>query len=164
MKDSFLDVGQIVRTHGIRGEVKLIPWADSAEFLLGFKKFHIDGAPVAVKHAYVHNGAVIASLEGVDTVDKAMALKNKIVRIARADAPLPEGKYYIRDVIGASVIDDESGETLGIVKDVVDMPAHSMFVLDRGGTEALVPDVPEFIKKVDTEGGFVRIRFIEGMI
>ena len=57
MKDSFLDVGQIVRTHGIRGEVKLIPWADSAEFLLGFKKFHIDGAPVAVKHAYVHNGA-----------------------------------------------------------------------------------------------------------
>lgn len=162
MKDAFLDAGQLVRTHGIRGEVKIVPWADSAEFLLGFKKLYIDGAPVAVKHAYVHNGAVIASLEGVDTVDKAMALKNKIVRIDRRDAPLSEGKYFIQDIIGADVIDDVSGEKLGVVKYVMDMPAHSMFVLDCGG-EVLVPNVPEFIREVDADAGFVRIRFIEGM-
>lgn len=162
MKKRFLEAGQIVNTHGIRGEVKIVPWADSAEFLTRFKKFYIDGSPVSVTRSYVHKGSLIASLDGIDNVDSAVLFKNKTVCIDRAEAKLDEGRYFIQDIIGADVIDDDSGETVGKVKDVIGMPAHSLYVIDCGG-EVLIPDVPDFIKQVDPDEGLVRIHFIEGM-
>ena len=162
MKKRFLEAGQIVNTHGIRGEVKIVPWADSAEFLTRFKKLYIDGSPVDVKKSYVHKGSLIASFDGVENVDSAVILKNKTVCINRDDANLDENKFFIQDIIGASVIDDDTGETVGKVKDIIGMPAHNLYVLDCG-SEVLIPDVPDFIKQVDPDEYFVKIHFIEGM-
>ena len=82
----FLDCGQIVNTHGVRGEVRIVPWADSPEFLCQFSTLYLDGAPRRVMSSRVHKGSVIARLDGVDTVEKAMLLRDKTVQIRRADA------------------------------------------------------------------------------
>jgi 16S rRNA processing protein RimM len=65
MKSPYLEAGRIVNTHGIQGEVKIEPWADSADFLLGFRTFYIDGVPTAVLSARVHGRMVLARLEGI---------------------------------------------------------------------------------------------------
>ena len=92
MKNQFLEAGQIVNTHGIQGEVKIVPWCDSPEFLLQFDTLYLDGAPVKVRAARVHKGNVLAALEGVADVNAAMALKGKTVSIDRSGVVLPEGR------------------------------------------------------------------------
>ena len=163
MKKEFLEAGKIVNTHGVRGEVKIMPWADSPDFLLGFKKFYINDEPIKVKSARVHKNAVIASLDGITDVDAAAALKNKIIFISRKDAKLEKGQFFIQDIIGLPAIDDITGEEIGAVKEVLDMPAQSIYVIVRNGKEILVPDVPEFITEVSADKGYVKIHLIEGM-
>lgn len=163
MKKKFLETGKIVNTHGVRGEVKIMPWADSPEFLLGFKKLYINEEPYKVKSARVHKNAVIAALEGINDVDTAAAMKNKIVCIDRKDAKLEKGQYFIQDIIGLPAIDDETGEEIGTVKEVLDMPAQSIFVVAKDGKEILIPDVPDFITEVSADKGYVKIHLIEGM-
>jgi len=163
MKKEFLEAGKIVNTHGVRGEVKIMPWADSPDFLLGFKKFYINDEAIKVKSARVHKNAVIASLDGITDVDAAAALKNKIIFISRKDAKLEKGQYFIQDIIGLPALDDVTGEEIGTVKEVLDMPAQSIYVIVRNGKEILVPDVPEFITEVSADKGYVKIHLIEGM-
>ena len=109
MKQRFLEAGQIVNTHGIRGEVKIVPWCDSPEFLCGFDTLYIDEAPIRLRAARPHKGNVLAALEGVDTVEGAMALKGKTVHIDRADVTLPEGRHFLADLIGLRVVDADNG-------------------------------------------------------
>ena len=150
-----------MNTHGIKGELKLEPWADNAEFLKGFKFLYIDGKPVKVVSSRVHNGFLIAKLEGVDDVNAAMPLKNKVVSIDRDDAKLPKGSFFLGDLIGASVV-TETGEALGKLTDVLEMPAHNVYVV-TGEREILIPAVPEFVLKTDVSAGVVTVRLIEGM-
>ena len=110
MKNQFLEAGQIVNTHGIQGEVKIVPWCDSPEFLLQFGTLYLDGTPVRVRAARVHKGNVLAALEGVADVNAAMALKGKIVSIDRSGVVLPEGRHFIADLLGLEVLDAGSGE------------------------------------------------------
>lgn len=163
MKKRFLEAGKIVNTHGIRGEVKITPWADSAEFLLRFKKFYINNDPVKVVSSRVHKNFLIAALEGVSDVDTAAGLKNKVIYIDRKDARLEKGRFFIQDVLGLPALDDETDAEIGKVKEVLDMPAHSVYVIEKDGKEILIPDVPEFITEVDIEAGYVKIHLIEGM-
>ena len=160
-QEKYLEAGKIVNTHGIRGEVKIEPWADSPDFLKRFKTIYIDSLPVAVQSARVHGAFVIAKLEGADDVNAAMALKNRVVFIDRADVRLPKGRFFIADIIGASVVSDE-GEALGELADVMEMPAQNIYVV-RGEREILIPDVPEFIKSIDAESGVITVHLIEGM-
>ena len=160
-QEKYLEAGKIVNTHGIRGEVKIEPWADSPDFLKRFKTIYIDSLPVAVQSARVHGAFVIAKLEGADDVNATMALKNRVVFIDRADVRLPKGRFFIADIIGASVVSDE-GEALGELADVMEMPAQNIYVV-RGEREILIPDVPEFIKSIDAESGVITVHLIEGM-
>ena len=109
MKHPYLQTGKIVSTHGVHGEVKLLPWADSPEFLLQFHTLYLDGRPYQVEQSRVQKTCVLLKLEGIDTVEAASALRDKIVSIARADAKLPEGSLFIADLLGLPVYD---GETL----------------------------------------------------
>ena len=161
MRQEFLETGQIVNTHGIRGEVKIVPWADSPEFLCRFSTLYIDGTPVTVRSARVHKGNVIALLEGVDDVDGAMALKNKVVSIRRADAPLPDGAFFLADIIGLDVV-DEAGRRLGELADILS-PSHQQVYVVRGEREILIPAVPAFILETNIDGGYIKVRLIEGM-
>ena len=162
MKNRFLEAGQIVNTHGIRGEVKIVPWCDSPEFLLQFGTLYLDGRPVNVLEARVHKGNVLARLEGVEDVNAAMVLKGRTVFIDRTGVELPEGRHFIADLIGLNVVDADSGEALGVVADVLTPPAHEVYVV-KGEHEYLIPAVDEFVIETNVEGGYIRVRLIEGM-
>ena len=161
MKNRFLEAGQIVNTHGIRGEVKIQPWADSPEVLCALPALYIDGAPVALRSARVHKGNVIALLEGVSDVDQAMLLKNKVVWLNRDDLRLPEGTFFLADLIGLRVVDEE-GQELGILNEVLSPSRQQVYVV-QGEREILIPAVPEFILETNVPGGYIRVRLIEGM-
>lgn len=161
MKQQYLEAGKITNTHGVRGEVRITPWADSAAFLRGFRTFYIDGQPVRVLRSRVHKNQLIAQLEGYDDVNAAMTLKNKVIHIDRADAKLPEGRYFLQDLLGMHVVSD-AGEALGELADVLDLPQGSVYVV-RGAREILIPDVPEFLLNIDAERGEITVHLLEGM-
>lgn len=161
MKQQYLEAGKITNTHGVRGEVRITPWADSAAFLRGFRTFYIDGQPVRVLRSRVHKNQLIAQLEGYDDVNAAMTLKNKVIHIDRADAKLPEGRFFLQDLLGMRVVSD-AGETLGELADVLDLPQGSVYVV-RGAREILIPDVPEFLLNIDAERGEITVHLLEGM-
>lgn len=161
MKKEFLEIGKIVNTHGVRGEVKVQPWADSPEFLLGFRTLYLDETPVKVRTGRVHKGMVILALEGVEDVNAAMALKNRVLYMRREDARLPRGSFFLQDILGAKVV-TEAGEELGELADVLDLPGNPVYVV-RGAREILIPAVPEFVLRTDAENGVVTVRLIEGM-
>ena len=160
MKD-LLDCGQIVNTHGVRGEVRIVPWADSPDFLCQFSTLYLDGAPRRVLSSRVHKGSVIAKLDGVDTVEEAMLLRDKTVQIRRADAKLPEGSFFLADVIGLKVV-DERGEVLGTLKEVLSPSVQQVYVVE-GEREIMIPAVPEFILETNITDGYIKVRLIEGL-
>ena len=162
MKNQFLEAGQIVNTHGIQGEVKIVPWCDTPEFLCQFDTLYLDGKPVKVRAARVHKGNVLATLEGVNDVNGAMALKGKTVFIDRTRVVLPEGRHFIADLMGLEVIDADSGEKLGVVADVLTPPAHEVYVV-KGEHEYMIPAVDEFLAETNVEAGYIKVRLIEGM-
>ena len=163
MKNQFLEAGQVVNTHGVRGEVKIVPWCDSPEFLCGFDTLYIDGAPVKVRESRPHKGNVLARLEGVADVNAAMRLKNKVVSIDRTGVVLPEGRHFLADLIGLKVVNDDTGEELGILEEVLTPPAHEVYVVRGGGKEYLIPAVDAFLRGTDVDAGWVRVHLIEGM-
>jgi len=162
MESEFLEAGKIINTHGVRGEVKLQPWADSPDFLTGFEHFYIDGEPVKVMSAKIHKGSIIAALEGIDDIGAAMGLKNKVIRVKREDARLEKGRYFIVDLIGLRAIDAETGAEIGTIAEVLSLPASNVYVI-KGEREILVPAVPEFVIETDIEAGCVKLRLIDGM-
>ena len=160
-KEKYLEAGQIVNTHGVRGEVKIMPWADSPEFLQKIKTLYVGGEAYRVTASRVHKGCVLAKLDGVDDVNAAMAMKNKTVYIARKDVKLPKGSFFIADIIGAKVV-TEDGTELGTLADVMEMPAQNIYLV-KGEREIMIPAVEEFILKTDVNNGVITVRLIEGM-
>ena len=159
--EQLLECGKIVNTHGIRGEVKIVPWADSPEFLCDLPALYIDGKEVKLRSARVHKGNVIALLEGIDDANTAMLLKEKVVFMSRDDVDLPEGSFFIADIIGLKVI-DQDGNDLGVLDDILSPSLQQVYVI-RGKREIMIPVVPEFILETNIEGGYIRVRLIEGM-
>jgi 16S rRNA processing protein RimM len=157
-----LEAGKIVNTHGVRGEVKIQPWANTPDFLTGFKRFFIDGKPVAVKSSRVHKDCVITAFEDVEGIDGALKLKNKVVYIDRSDVSLEEGEHFVSDLIGLTAEEADTGTLLGKITEVISLPSNDVYVIS-GGREILVPAVPEFVKEVNLETGIVRLKLIEGM-
>ena len=162
MDIKLLEAGKIVNTHGTRGEVRVLPWADSPGFLEGFERFYIDGAPIEVLSARAHKSFVIVALDGVTDIDGAIGLKNKTVFINKDEAPLEKGRYFIADIIGCRAVDAETGRELGAIEDVLSLPANNVYVV-RGEREILVPAVDEFIIETNIDEGYIRIKLIEGL-
>lgn len=162
MKNKFLEAGEIVNTHGIKGEVKIVPWCDSPEFLCQFKTVYIDNNAVKVDVARPHKNNVIAKLAGIDDIDAAMALKNKVVFIDRSKVKLPAGRHFIADLIGLDVCDADTDFVYGKITDVLTLPSNEVYVV-KGDKEYMIPAVDEFIVESNIDEGRVRVHLIEGM-
>ena len=160
-KQQYIEAGKILNTHGVKGEVKIQVWLDSPEFMKKFKKLYIDGAAYKVLSARQHKDMLIVLFDGVADVNAAMCLKNKTVFVDRRDAKLPRGSYFLQDIIGATVI-DENGNEVGKLADIMETPASTIYVV-KGETEHLIPAVPEFILKTDADRGIIKVHLIEGM-
>jgi 16S rRNA processing protein RimM len=162
MRDNLLEAGKIVNTHGMRGEVKILPWADTPDFIADFQRLYIDGEPINVLRARVLKGCVVAALDGIDDVEGASRLRNKIISIARDDVELEEGRHFIKDLVGLRALDAETDADLGTVADVLSLPANNVYVI-KGAREILVPAVPDFVDEINTERGYIKFHLIEGM-
>lgn len=163
MELEFIPVGTIVNAHGIRGEVKLLPQGIGLDLLARCKTFYLDGKPVSPTARREHKGCLLLKLPGVDDMDGALALKNKQVSIRRADIKLPKGVYFDQELLGLTVRDAETGETLGTLEEVMDYPAHKVYAVRGGKDEYLIPAVPAFVKEINLTDGTVDIHVWEGM-
>ena len=157
----YVEAGKIVNTHGVTGEVKIEVWLDSPAFFKTFKRLFINGAEKRVISAREHKQFIIARLEGVEDINAAMALKGKTVEILRADARMKDGEFFVQDILGFTVV-DEDGRTVGRLVDAFETPASMLYVV-KGEREHLIPAVREFIVGIDAEKEEVRVHLIEGM-
>lgn len=160
-KSERIEAGKIINTHGVAGEVKIEVWLDSPEFMKRFKRLFIRDTEYAVESARVHKGFLLAKLKNINDVNAAMALKEKTVYIARADAKLSKGSFFLCDILGAQVL-DENGNEIGILEEIEETPSAPLYIV-RGKTEHLIPGVPEFIRSADPEKKTVTVHLIEGM-
>ena len=156
-----IEAGKIINTHGVAGELKAEVWLDSPAFMQSFKRFFIGEKEYTVRSSRVQKGFLYLKLEGVENLNAAMMLKGSIVKIAREDARLPEGAYFLCDIIGAKVIDEE-GREIGILTDIEENPAAPIYIVN-GEREHLIPAVPAFIRSTDPENGVITVHLIEGM-
>ena len=156
-----LEAGKIINTQGLQGEVKVQAWADSAEDLLPYTRFVAAGEELKVAKSRVQKGFLYLRFEDKNTIEDVIPLKGKVLHMYREDLILPEGVHLLSDIIGSRVVDEE-GNDIGVVEDILELPAANVYVI-RGDREILVPSVPEFIKNVDTDEKIVTVRLIEGM-
>ena len=160
-KKDFIEAGKIVNTHGVAGEVKIEVWLNSAKFMKRFKRLFVGEKEFEILGAKEHKGFFIAKLKGVDDINAAMPLKGREVKVLKSDAKLPAGKFFLQDIIGAKVV-DENEQEIGILTEIMETPASMIYVV-KGLQEHLIPAVPEFIISSDAEAGIVKVRLIEGM-
>ena len=163
--NQYLEVGKVTNVHGLMGEVKVQPWADSPEFLCQFKTLYVDEArfPMTVQRARVHKNMVIIKFEGPTDVPSALSLRNAILYIHREDVKLPEGSFFLADIYGLEVRDTASGEVLGEIADVLTLPANNVYVVRGGARELMIPAVPQFIAETNIEAGYIRVNMMEGL-
>ena len=157
MKSQFLETGQIVNTHGVKGEVKVVPWADSPDYLKQFHTFYLGDKPLNTLSVRVDKTNVLIRFEGVDTVEQAMKLKGKILSIDRTGIELPDGRHFLADLMGLAVIDAASGAELGTIADILTPPAHEVYVVRGKGKEYMIPAVDAFLVETNVEGGYIKV-------
>lgn len=163
MRMEFITVGTIVNAHGIRGEVKVNPDGFDPAFIAGFRTVYIDGKAVQVRASRVHKSTVLMALPGVEDMDAALALKGRTVAIRRSDAKLPKGACFDAELLGCTVVDDATGETVGTLRKVLRYPAHKVYEV-AGEREYLIPAVPGvFIADTDVDAGVVRVHMMKGL-
>ncbi len=165
MKKEYLETGKIVGTHGVKGMVRIQPWADSGEFLKGFKKFYLENgtASLEVVRLSPHGNVVIAQFKNVDSIEDAETLRGKVIYIKRSDAKLPDGRYFVEELIGCTVFDADSGVTLGTLTDISATGANDVWHIKRAGKEYLVPAIDDVIVSVDIDAETIVIRPLKGI-
>ena len=166
MAKEFLECAKIINTHGCHGDVKLESWCNTPQILASFKAVYLkrdeEYIKLKVRKASVFKQFVIASLDGIDDMDKAMEMKGVTLYAKRTDFKLKKGEYFIADIIGLDVIDVDTEAKLGTLKEVINRGSSDLYVIDTEKGERMVPVVDEFVKKVDVKTG-IYLKPIEGM-
>jgi len=158
MRLQFLEAGEIVTTHGVRGEMKVLPWADSPEFLMDFNRVRIGNTDYKVESCRIQKTCNLLKLRGIDTVEDAQLLRGKTVQVYREDAD-PDA-IFVAELIGVEVVAD--GVQIGTIADVLDYPGNKVYVV-RGEHEYMIPAVKHFVLSTDMDAGIMQVRLIEGM-
>lgn len=158
MRLQLLETGEIVTTHGVRGEMKILPWADGPEFLLDFDRVRIAGIDYAVESCRVQKTCNLLKLQGIDSIEAAQALRGKIVEVYREDAPADI--IFVAELIGINVY--SGGVELGKITDVLDYPGNKVYVVE-GEHTYMIPAVKQFILSTDLDAGIMQVHIIEGM-
>lgn len=158
MRLPFIQAGQIVTTHGVRGEVKVTPWTDGPEFLKQFHRVRIAGREYKIESCRIQKTGNLLKLEGVETVEAGQALRNQMIEVWREDCS-PD-VIFGAELIGMQVFCD--GKELGIVSEVLDYPGNMVYVV-KGEHEYMIPAVKQFVLSTDLEQNRMQVKIIEGM-
>ena len=167
MKKEFLEIGKIVSTSGLKGEVRVQPWCDTPGFLTQFACLYLDarGSQArVVERARVHKNIVIVKFEGVENVEDAAGLRGKTVYIDRADVELEEGECFVQDLIGCTVRDADTGADYGQVYDVRATGANDVYhITFPDGRVRLIPVISDVVVSTDLEQNRMSIRPLKGL-
>lgn len=157
-----IEVGQIVNTHGIRGEVKLNPWTDDLYDLTDLEVFYDkDAKPLKVESSKVHKNVVIIKFSGINTMNDAEKMKGKTLYTEKT--PLPEGRYYIKDLIGLKAY--ENGELLGELTDVFNTGANDIYEIKTPeGKRIYLPVIDGVIGDVDLQNKTINVTVPLGLL
>jgi 16S rRNA processing protein RimM len=165
----YLQIGEIVNTHGIRGEVKVIPLTDSQDRFDALKQVYLDrnGSLDRLKVEGVKHfkSAVVLKLQGIDTVEAAEATRGMFLLVDRKNAVrLPSGSYFICDILGSDV-QDLSGASLGRLAEVLHTGSNDVYVVrNDAGREMLLPALKSVVKEVSVEAGVIKVIVPEGLM
>ena len=158
MKLQYIEAGEIVTTHGVRGEVKVLCWLDDPEMLCEFDRCRIDGKEYEMQQVRVQKTCNLVKFKGIDTMEAAQAMRGKTVELYRED--IDDQVIFAAELIGVEVFCE--GESIGKIKEVLDYPGNSVYVV-RGQYEYMIPAVKQFILNTDVEGNRMDVKLIEGM-
>ena len=158
MKLQYIKAGEIVTTHGVKGEVKVLPWLDSPEDLCEFDRCKIDGAEYKILSCRVQKTCNLVVLSGIDTMEKAQTMRGKVIELYRED--IADEVIFADELIGVEVFCKE--EKLGVIADVLDYPGNMVYVV-QGEHEYMIPAVKQFILHTDMDANRMDVAIIEGM-
>ncbi|AMX84061.1 ribosome maturation factor RimM [Geobacillus subterraneus] len=170
--ERWFNVGKIVNTHGIRGEVRVISRTDFPEErykkgnkLYIFRERDAEPVEVTVKSHRVHKSFDLLSFEGYDSINDVEPFKGAMLKVPESQlGQLDEGEYYFHEIIGCTVV-TENGETIGTVREILTPGANDVWVVRRqDGTDALIPYIDDVVLRVDTERKTIIIRPMEGLL
>ena len=158
MKLPYIEAGEIVTTHGVRGEVKVLSWLDSPEMLCEFDRCRISGREYVMDSVRVQKTCNLVKLRGVDTMEDAQKLRGKTMELYRED--ISDELIFAAELVDVEVYVD--GACIGKIKEVLDYPGNSVYVV-QGEREYLIPAVKEFILSTDLERNQMQVKLLKGM-
>ncbi len=161
----YLETVKITSVHGIKGEVNAEAWCDSPSDLRRLKTLYSRGGEkkYTLERARAKSDTMaILKFAGIDSPEEAIKLRGMVLCADRDDLKLPEGSYFIQDLIGLECF-SETGEPLGKITDVLETGANDVYEIDKGGKKFYVPAVPSVILKTDIQNGRMDILKMEGL-
>lgn len=165
MKKKFLEIGQIVNTHGLKGEMRVDPWCDSPEFFCEFDVLYLkDGRTLNIKQSRPHKNVAIIKVEGIDTVEKADEMRKTVLYIDRDDVELDDGAFFVQDIIGCEVVNIETKQSCGRVTDVIKTGANDVYQIKNDeGAQYLIPVIDDVVVSTDVDSGVIEIKPMKGL-
>ena len=157
MRKEYIEAGEIVTTHGIRGEVKVLTWLDSPEMLCEFDRCRIGGKEYKMETCRVQKTCNLVKLAGIDTMEAGHALRGKILELYRED--ISDDVIFAAELVDVNVYCED--QCIGKITEVLDYPGNAVYVVDNG--IYMIPAVKEFVLSVDLEKNKMQVKLIEGM-
>ncbi len=162
----FLEVGKVNNTHGIKCELKFTLWCDDINYLKQLNVLYLDDKgekPVKIISVRPQKNIAILKLENINTIEQAEALKGRVLYCNRDDAVIDENANYIADIIGCYVVDVDTEEEYGQVKDVLNYGSCDIYDIESWGKHTLIPATPDIVKEINTEYQVIRIKKMKGL-
>lgn len=167
MQKKYLEVGKIVNTHGLMGEMKMQLWCDGIDFIKGVKVLYLDTdgeSSVELVSVRPQKGGALIKISGVNAIEKADTMKNLVLYVNRDDVEIEEGRHFIQDLIGCNVVDVNSGAEYGILEDVTNTGANDIYnVKKNDGQLLLIPVIDEIVREIDEKNGIIKIKVMKGL-
>lgn len=159
-----IEIGKIVNTHGLRGHVKVEPWCDGIETFEYLKRVYVNNVEYGIENVKQQKNLFLLKLKDLDIVEDAQKLKNKVIYANEDEMlPLPEGVFYIKDIIGLEVYDGD--RFIGEIVDWIETGANNVYVIKRpNGKDVLIPAIDSVINEVDIENKKMSVNMLEGLM
>jgi 16S rRNA processing protein RimM len=166
MTFKYLRIGKIINTQGIRGEIKVIPLTDDPGRFSELSHVLIDDEKLIqedIEYVKYYKNFVLLKFKGLDSINDVEKYKNTYILVDRENAvTLPAGSYFICDLIGLEVV-DENGKPLGHVEDVISTGSNDVYVVKQGEKEMLIPALKTVVKEIDIREGKIKVEIPEGL-
>ena len=162
-------LGKILRAWGVKGELIIFPLTDDLKSFNQVQEVFIsdsEGKEVIhkIERSRIFRGKILLQLEGIESREKADTLKGKYIEINKEDVPLlSEGRYYLYDLVGCKV-ENQEGKSLGEIKEVLLFPANDILVVRKGSKEYYIPFIKNVVKKIDLQAKLVSIELLSGLL